>query len=148
MTRASHPAALRSTRIRKVLVANRGEIAVRIVRGLRDMGLVSAVLYSDADRTGLAVLLADEAYRIGLVQELVEPGTQLDRAIEIAETIAKLAPLAVRATKASSIQYLVEGETATISGFAAAQQKLAQSEDAAEGLKSFVERREGNFTGK
>lgn len=50
---------------RKVLIANRGEIAVRLVRGLREFGITSVVAYSDADRASLAVSLADEAARIG-----------------------------------------------------------------------------------
>ncbi len=51
--------------IHKVLIANRGEIAVRIIRALHDLGKRAAVVYSDPDRAGLPVLLADEAHRIG-----------------------------------------------------------------------------------
>ncbi len=69
--------------LRRVLIANRGEIAVRIIRGCREMGIESVAVFSDADRRSPHVLLADHAVRIGPPPS-VDSYLRADRLVEAA----------------------------------------------------------------
>lgn len=91
---------------------------------------------------------AEEAQRIGLVQDVVPAGQQLDRAIEIAVLIADQAPLAVRATLTNSRIAVSGGSQAARAHLVEQLQLVLTSEDAVEGVRSFVERRPARFTGR
>jgi len=91
---------------------------------------------------------AAEALRLGFVQEVVNAGSEKERALEIAGVIAAQAPLAVRASLGSSRLSIDQGPHAAIREFNATQGRLMATEDAAEGVRSFIERRAGRFSGR
>jgi enoyl-CoA hydratase len=92
-------------------------------------------------------LSADEALRLGLVQEVVEPGRQLARAVELAERIAAQSPLGVRATLRSS-RLAIDDEAEAARQLLPDLKPIMASDDAREGLQSFLERRAARFTGR
>ena len=113
-------------------------------RFLRDAGWGNAMRYIlTGDEFG-----ADDALRMGLVQEVVAPGRQLARALEIAETIAAQAPLAVKATLASARLAEREGYAAVVPTLVPMQAELIRTDDAREGMQSFIERRTATFSGR
>ena len=67
----------------KVLIANRGEISVRIIRALREMGVASVAVYSDPDREALHARIADEAYHVGPAPA-AQSYLDVERLIEVA----------------------------------------------------------------
>ncbi len=73
-----------TTLIKRILIANRGEIAIRVIQACRELGIHSVALYSDVDRASLHVRQADEAYLIGGARPL-ESYLVIDRVLEIAK---------------------------------------------------------------
>lgn len=113
------------------------------VRLMREVGWGNAMRYLlTADE-----ISAEEAFRIGLVQELTQPGKQIDRALNIATTISKQAPLGVRATLTSARLSRTQGEKLAIARLLPDLIPIMESEDFKEGVQSFIERREAKFRG-
>ena len=111
-----------------------------------------------AERAGLGnamlhLLTADEfgsseALRLNFVQKVVSAGQELDEALRIAERIAAQAPLAVVATRLNVLKAIEHGPLAAMADFIETQKRLSNSEDAAEGVRSFIERRPSRFSGR
>lgn len=91
---------------------------------------------------------ADEAYRIGLIQEVVPTGSQIERAMELARTIVANAPLGIQMTKEAGRTFIETGETAAIACIPAIRARVLGTEDVAEGIRSFIERRPAQFQGR
>jgi len=91
---------------------------------------------------------AEDAYRLGLVQQLCAPGEQLDAAVALAQRVARAAPLGVQGSLRSSRTCMLEGEAVAIDVTFRGMAEVMRSEDAAEGVRSFVERREAVFRGR
>lgn len=90
---------------------------------------------------------AREAYRLGLVQEVTSPDACLEKALAIADTISKQAPLGVGATLRSSRLARDKGDQTAIGRLLPDLMPLMTSQDVQEGLASFLERREARFRG-
>src|ERR1700694_56130 len=74
---------MKSKLFKKILVANRGEIAIRVMRACRELGIATAAVYSDADRNAIHTRYADEAHHIGGAPP-AESYLQLERIVKVA----------------------------------------------------------------
>lgn len=91
---------------------------------------------------------AEEAHRIGLVQEIVPDGTQFTRALELAERIAAQAPLAVQATLANAHTAIRDGDAAAEARLQPTLARLAATEDSRIGMEAFLTRQPAAFIGR
>jgi enoyl-CoA hydratase/carnithine racemase len=91
---------------------------------------------------------ADRALEIGLVQEVVPHGQQVERAMEIAHLIAANAPIGIQATKAGAHDFIAAAERTAVAALPDIRSKVMGSKDMMEGIQSFMERRPAKFEGK
>ena len=114
------------------------------IRFVREAGWGNAMRYMlSGDSWG-----ADEARRMGIVQDVTPVGQQLDRALEIAKRVASAAPLGVRAAMASSHRALAEGEKAAFAALGPEFVKLLRSQDRQEFFRAQQENRPPVYVGR
>jgi enoyl-CoA hydratase len=94
------------------------------------------------------VFNAERAYKIGFAQEVVPVGRQIERAMEIAQLIAKNAPIGIQVTKEAALKYVEGGERAALEFLPAMADRVLESDDVKEGILSFIERRHASFRGR
>jgi len=132
-------------------VFNQGEVTAAsfpgggaTIRFVREAGWGNAMRYM---LTG-ADWRADDAYRMGLVQEITAPGKQVERAIALAKEIAAAAPLGVRATLASARRALSESEKLALATLQPDFARLLRSDDRQEFLRALQEKRAPAYVGR
>jgi enoyl-CoA hydratase/carnithine racemase len=91
---------------------------------------------------------AAEALRIGFVQSVVPAGEVFEAGLAMAERIAAAAPIATHETKRSSRIFVDQGPDAAVEAFSDQLRRVAESDDFAEGVRSFIERRDGEWSGR
>ena len=145
---------LLSTDIR-VAAENTRFAQIEIKRGIYPVGGATVRLFQEIGwSNAMRYLLTgdeftpQEAHRMGLVQEVVPTGEQLERATALAETIAQQAPLGVYATLRSARLARRQGEAAAFARLLPDLGPIMASDDAQEGLRSFLERRQADFKGR
>jgi enoyl-CoA hydratase len=114
------------------------------VRFVREAGWGNAMRYMLSGQDWNA----DDAYRMGLVQEVTAPGKQIDRAVELANQVATAAPLGVHALLASARRALNEGEKLALETLQPEFARLLRSEDRQEYLRSLRENRAPVYVGR
>lgn len=127
---------------------------VEVLRGIPPSGgstvrFPKVAGWSDAMRYMLTgdEFTAEDAFRMQLVSEVVEPGQQLSRALELAEKVAKAAPLAIKTTLSSARQVATDGEEKALAALNDNLFALLKTKDVQEGVMAMMQKREPDFKG-